>query len=233
MDRNLEDGHNSELVLALQDRYHVYSFPKLAVALPDLTEVSHSTGYIESDGIKVFLENARRRSWLVRAELAVSDLDCKRARELLKKFSKSPDWNRDDFPSTLIIYWHVLTSTGAREEADSIIDQSEQWYARRARENQMEYGKDRWPAPLLAYMRGKGSFESALKAASGRSYNLGALYLVRGLKDLQTGDKAAASRQFTTALTEGSSWDECHDIATRLVKRLSDSTAGSDRQASE
>lgn len=226
MDRKYEDGDNSKLVADLQDKYSIYSFPELVVALADGTRVTYATGYKDSEELMRFLKKADQQSWMIRAKNSMYKSDYPKAKEYLEKFSPMPKWESvyGGTVEVAMVYWHIYTSCGENVRATEVINSAID-YTQAARKKLLEVNPDYkfksdYPFSAFKFMNGEISEEELLKdCASERNY-LADAYACIALKALTAGDKAKAKAEFMKVITKGSTYYSSYELAKNFMESL-------------
>jgi Thiol:disulfide interchange protein len=227
IDRKYEDGDNSKLVADLQDKYSVYSFPELVIALADGTRVTYQTGFQDSESLLRFLKKADHQSWLMRAKRSMYKFDYQKAKAYLLKYSpEMPKWKSiyGGTSDTTMVYWHVLTCCGEKDRAMEVVDSAYDYIqAERKRlqtENPDWKPKGDYPAPLFKFMKGEISDEELLKQCESERYYVADAYACIGMKALAAGDKAKAKEAFMQVITKGSSYYDSYEVAKGFLELL-------------
>lgn len=226
MDRKYEDSDNSKLVADLQDKYSIYSFPELVVALSDGTRVNYTTGFKDPDELKRFLEKSDQQSWLVRAKKSMYKFDYRKAKEYLEKFSPMPKWDSiyGGTVDTAMVYWYIFTSCGENQRATEVVNSAID-YTMAARkklfdENPEYKFKSGYPLTPLRFMKGEISEEELLKDTASERYHLADAYICIALKALVAGDNAKAKANLMEVITKGSTYYTSYDVAKGFLESL-------------
>ena len=183
-DRQKEDGKNNETIEKLMNKYDIYSYPTLVIALPAGEKVQKKVGLATPKQLEKFLDNGIKRAIFARGLNALYDDKLEECRALFKEYEEDAKMDSENSIENSFYYFYVYGQTGKLPEALNLIKAIDE-----AR------GEDEWTEQILSFLLDKSSEADLLKKGNKKRWKKSEAHLAIALKNLQDGKRKEALEQ--------------------------------------
>lgn len=214
VDRQVEEKKNPQNIDDLQNKYSLYGFPTVVVALPDKSLVDKQSGVKTPKEFQKFLADALKKADFVRAKVAMYDGRFEQALKFLGDCNHI-DFARTGISHSAMVYWHVLNSLHKEEDAKKVVADAEGYFRTYSKPD----NDDSWPLPMFRYMREELTEKQFLSKAKSK-YEQTDAHCCIGLSKLQHGEKQHAIKEFNTVLRTGYTYAESYQLIQNYLDKL-------------
>ncbi|MCW5821756.1 MAG: thioredoxin fold domain-containing protein [Cyanobacteria bacterium TGS_CYA1] len=191
--------HEKKSVTDLQTKYSLFSIPTFVVTLPSGEWVYQKRGFFPPKDFIKMLDNAKLKSYFVRAELKMAKQDYKGAlAELNPDVVSGKKQIEDEIP--MMVYFHILKNLGRLDEAKVAVKKRFDFvYSKK--KNAIQPGSDKplpWPLPFYQYLLGELDEDKLMRATSAW-YQKSEINCAIALNALENNQKDLALKTFHKA----------------------------------
>ena len=222
IDRQREDGENSQEVSRLQDYYSVRMFPTIVVALPDGTKISSTFGASTPKMFLKFLDKIKVDKHEALALQSLKAGDSKKAAEEYDHLLRIKEWPRgiDMDVFMFACYANALEGKPARMKE----------IAKQAKESFNESDESEWPNPMYRYFIGEINEEKLLESAGGKKARNKEAHFTIASKKIAVGDKKGFKEGLIWISEQGIDDSDQYRLASNKLKEIL-RAEGADEQA--